>query len=979
MRKKKTLFRWIWHAYAKSAIIPLIVIELAFLAIYFTSNSWIKNKNQEASHGEAKVYLQELVGLEAKEVQKQLQGVSNLTRIYQKQTEAALKSPEAVIPPEDAKRLAYAPNGAYYTTSGRPGGSAVFYSGYVPVGAPERQKLAKLLPLQGIMKDLQESDPLVASIYFNTYDSLNIIYPYFSVLEQYPSKMDIATYNFYYEADAAHNPEQRTKWTDVYLDPAGHGWMASSIAPVYNGSKLEGVVGLDITVDTIIKTILKLHVPWNGYALLVGKDGTIIGLPETGEKEWKLQELTSHQYKEAVQQDTTKPDEFNIYKRKDTDAFASSIRTKQDGALDVTFNKEQKVVSWTTIPETGWKLLVMVPESEVYKDINLFNQALNRVGTWMTIGLVIFYLLFFAWLYRRAKAMSFHMAGALSAINRGLQRIVEEDYRKDYPELQGDHYDVVELEETASLLGGLTEELSGAKAGLLEANAEIQQRERELRALVNSIDDVILVLNEKGYVLNILTQQQHRFRTPIEELVGRHLSRVIGEETSAAKILEKCQAAAQANSSEVLDFSLAASGLYYQARISPIQLERQEMHFAVVIHETTEQRKAQLALLQAKEEAEKANRAKSQFLSQMSHELRTPLNAILGFAQILEMDPLEPLQEGQKESVTEIYKAGNHLLDLINEILDLAKIEAGKVSLELEPVDYCSLMAECKKLIQPLAQKRGIAIAESAAGQEALYVQANEVKLKQVLLNLLSNAVKYNREQGSIEIRSEVMDGTRMRVSVADTGYGVPLQDQERIFEPFQRYTHDDRFVEGTGIGLTVSKQLIQLMGGSIGVESEEGVGSTFWIELPLQQKQEQPPAEQEDALAAPISKGTVYRILYIEDTDHNMRLVDRILKGQPDLELIGAKSGWEGLQLIEQQLPDVILTDIHLPDIDGFEILQHMKLDGRTKDIPVIAVSANAMPQDIERGMQMGFYAYLTKPLRVRELLQTIRDALQA
>ncbi len=386
---------------------------------------------------------------------------------------------------------------------------------------------------------------------------------------------------------------------------------------------------------------------------------------------------------------------------------------------------------------------------------------------------------------------------------------------------------------------------------------------------------------------------------------------------------------------------------------------------------------AEDALHRAKETAEQASRSKSEFLSRMSHELRTPLNAILGFAQLLEMDALGP---EQRESVQHILKGGRHLLELINEVLDVARVETGRLAFSPEPVALGAVLLESLEVIAPLAAQRLVRISgpdEIPAG----HIMADRQRLKQVFLNLLSNAVKYNRRGGSVTLACEDAPEGRLRIKVHDTGVGIPQDKLSRLFVPFDRLGAERTGVDGTGIGLALSRGLVRLMGGEIGVETQVDEGTTFWVEFPVVENPagRSEPQVDDPQRAAPSGTRGPRTVLYIEDNLANLELIQRILTQRPEVRLISTMQGRLGLDLARDHHPDLILLDLQLPDMTGEEIVRGLWEDRLTRDIPIAVISADATVDQVERMLALGVRAYLTKPLEVKKVLalldETLRD----
>lgn len=396
----------------------------------------------------------------------------------------------------------------------------------------------------------------------------------------------------------------------------------------------------------------------------------------------------------------------------------------------------------------------------------------------------------------------------------------------------------------------------------------------------------------------------------------------------------------------------------------------------LLFSDISELKRIEAELLDAKHNAERASQAKSQFLSSMSHELRTPMNAILGYGELLKEDLSTPATqldvdfiEDMQQYVANILHAGWHLLELINKVLDLTRIEAGKLEVNIEKVDLIDLIKECESLVLPLAEKRDIKIYNETAASKPCYALIDRGRLKQVLINLLSNAVKYNNDKGTINIRIESPNPESIHLSVIDTGIGLNPEQKERVFEPFTRLSGLN-LVEGTGIGLTITKLLLEMMDARIDVESCLGQGSRFWVELPTGELS----ALESSMMADDIRK---YILLYVEDSRTNVSLVAQILKARPDIALMSAQTGEMGLELAQMHSPDIILLDINLPGMDGFEVLEQLRAHEKTSNIPVLALSAVDTAQNLQRGKEAGFLSYIVKPLDIKKFLHAIDDAL--
>ncbi|MCB1305668.1 MAG: response regulator, partial [Leptospiraceae bacterium] len=406
-------------------------------------------------------------------------------------------------------------------------------------------------------------------------------------------------------------------------------------------------------------------------------------------------------------------------------------------------------------------------------------------------------------------------------------------------------------------------------------------------------------------------------------------------------------------------------------------MERGCLRLYGTFQDISDRKRTEQELEQARLLAETSNRAKSEFLSSMSHELRTPMNAILGFSQLLELNPSGTLNDDDLDSVREISVAGKHLLELINEVLDLSRIESGAISLNMESVALSSVFSEIESIADSLAAQRGIdfAIIEPAAYR---VVNADRVRLKQVLLNLISNAIKYNAPGGKVRVHCEERDGF-LHIHVKDDGPGIPLEKQHLLFRPFQRLGAESSGVQGTGIGLVITRKLVRLMGGSITMDSAPGRGSIFSITIPVLpdgcDESEIAPRRIHSGLP-PLRKAT---ILYIEDNPANLRLMEQLLRRYSELKLISAHTPGLGIELSLSNTIDLFLVDIRLPGMDGYELIHTLQKDPRYTSTPFIALSANAMDSDVRKATESGFHDYLTKPIHIEELEAILQKYLSA
>ena len=483
---------WLWRSYVNAALIPLLLIEFGFVGIYWGTSQVVYDRSASAITRISTDSVRDAASREANIIAHRLEAISTLTRIYADETGRALQTP-ATLDPAEKDNLALTPEGAFHTLRDT-GGSAVFYSGIVPVGDAEREKVWRTVRLDPLMRSIKNSDPLIAQLYLNTNDSYNRIYPWFDVLAIYPPKMDIPSYNFYYEADAAHNPDRKAVWTDAYVDPAGGGWMVSSIAPVYAAEALEAVVGIDVTIGTIVQRVLDIHIPGDGYAVLVGRDGTILALPPKGETDLGLSELKGHSYEDAILKDTFKPAEFNIFHKPVLAELARAMQTAPDGVARIDLGRPM-IASWAKVAGPNWSLLVLASEDSVLAASSDLRSQLAFVSKVMVAILLVFYAGFFAFLWQRSVKMSERVAQPLGDLEHRMAAIAEGETLPPAPP-----YEIEELQKVGEHLVTMGDKLDAAnrtKANFLSAMSH------ELRTPLNAIiGNADLLEGSEGMVLD---------------------------------------------------------------------------------------------------------------------------------------------------------------------------------------------------------------------------------------------------------------------------------------------------------------------------------------------------------------------------------------------------------------------------------------------------------------------------------------------
>jgi signal transduction histidine kinase len=767
-----SLLRLVWRSYLTSALVPVFLIELALVAAYFITNSVIREQNITTLRGFATEQLQDTAQQQAEHINSQLASVAYSADLLRRHAEQAFVTP-FVPDADESSRYALSEEGMLYTTRDLPGRAALHYYKPNRIGKPEHTKALQFAQLDPLLQGLVETHPLITQAYVITADQMVRVYPYTDyreTLARVGTDYNPSNYSYYYKANAIHNPARKVIWTDVGVDTSGHGWMISANAPVYPGSgdRLEGVVGVDITLEHLVKQVRALHLPWNGYGMLVGNDGTILALPAQGERDWGLKELTQHSYQGPVSHDIPKPDTFNLREREGGRALGQKITSAQQGLETMLLAGRGKQVAWATVQGTDWKLLVVVDEADIFAEAYELNRRVLRVGLGMIVGLILFYALFFAWLYRKVGRMSTLLAEPLLDLEGMMQRIGQGEYSQPQPA-----YPIIELQHTGEGLVRMGQALGQSHASLQQARADVEQ-------------------------LNMQLDERIQHRTRELEIANAALS----QENAAKQVLIQ-------------------------------ELQR-----------------TQSQLIQSEKLASLAH-----LTSGIAHELKNPLNFITNLSEAsvelsqelertLQERPRVLLSEVQdiikdfKQNATVVHQHGVRADQIIRSMMEHARGRSGAT----ESTDVKSLVEQYLKLTysgervrNPELEVKFVREFDPAVGK----VQAMPQELGRVLQNLIHNAIHAvaakQHQSASDYVPTIVLrtrrEGGNVILQVEDNGPGIPKDIQARVFEPF--FTTKPPGDGNTGLGLSLSYDIVNLHGGSLTVESEVGQYARFSVSLP--------------------------------------------------------------------------------------------------------------------------------------------------
>jgi signal transduction histidine kinase len=770
------------------------VVELLLVAVYLTSHAWSLRRNVAALTEVARQELARTADDAAGAIEQQLGQVSALAEVLRRQTEAALTRPARS--PRDRQRLRLQPSGEL-TTWHDDGGAAVHWSSRIPKGPAEFDRLERLAGIDPLLRDVTLACPLIVQAYLNTRDSLNRIWPWIDTASLFVPDVDVTKYNFYYEADAEHNPARTVVWTDAYVDPAGKGWLVSAIAPVYRGDFLEAVVGADVTIDRIVVDILSRDVPWHGFLILIGKSGTLLALPPQGERLFNLRELKEHAYVDAIRADTFKPDEFNVYRRADFAEVGGLLRAQPAGSARLE-GPEPFLVAWQTIPSAGWKLMSLVPEDAVLGPSRTLNRDLAAIGWVMLAGLAGFYLVFFTFLYRRARYVSRSISEPLTQIERMAHRIAVGEYEHASPA-----FAVSEFRHTVGELQHMGRLLGDSNRARADAESRLTERNEELSTILSLSPDGMVYIDAAGRV----TETNPAFLA----MCGWTRDGLIGLERERfwAKLgeLGSCSEPRPG----------AATTLRLQ-RPRPAVLDCRVVGTPAG---------PQVAYFRDITQADELDRAKSRFVATAAHELRTPIAVITGYAELLQSTDPPAGQRG--EILATMRRHGDQIAGIVTELLDLARIEA-RAGRDFTMIRQ-RLAPAVRRFLDSfrVGEYARVPALEGDIGDVEVFLDAD--KFCQALSNVIANACKYSPPGAPISIRLVAGPG-EVGVCVQDRGEGMDEETRRRVFERFYR-AESTAGIAGTGLGMSIVKEIVDIHGGRIDIATAPGAGTAVTLWLP--------------------------------------------------------------------------------------------------------------------------------------------------
>lgn len=854
----------------------------------------------------------------------------------------------AQVDPSEADRYVLTPEGSYITRV-VDDGAAMYYSAINEIGPAQKEKALQFSRLDPLLRYITDANHLVAQAYVNTYDTMLRLYPNFPVGEVFPPDTDVRDFNFFYLADAENNPSRSTVWTPVYVDPVGQGWITSVISPVYSDERLEAVAAIDIRVQQLVDDILDVQQSFGGYTLLIDGDGVIIAMPEEMEAILQLDEVTDVDYDQYISSDLYKSDDFDIDSRPDTVELSQAL-SSPDGVQRLTVGDSESFVAWDTLDSTGWRVVSVTPTSGVaaiYEPGNGTSDA-TRLAFAVTVGALILVLsVFFAWLFSATRRITTQFV----AIDNATARIADGDFHPSLPAAP-----IAEMESTGTKILEMGTRLDRAQSELRERADQLRANEKRYRAIFANVAEAVLTVGGDGVIVDANDAAVALFSSSLEGRAARSALHTDLWSVPGRHVLEL---AAPWGEPRVLEFKVTATAID--------EVDHDHLGYTISIRDLTSEVEAAQLLQDAREDAERTARLKDSLLSSMSHEIRTPMNGVIGILSLMADGELPPAARQQLDVAR---RSAEDLLVLLNDVLDLAKIDAEQVSVSPRSVRLAELVSGVVQLHQPMADEQRDVVLVDIARDLPEWIVVDPTRIRQVLMNLLSNALKFTRE-GSVTLRLHAVattdEGFTLRCEIADTGTGIAPDMQSLLFQPFTQVDPlEARKYPGTGLGLAIVKRLVELMGGQVGMHSAPGVGSVFWFTVPATRGTAVIDQRPQPATA---SENAALRVLVAEDNDVNRMVLVRMLErlGHASVEAV---NGRQAIEIAQNDNFDVVLMDVQMPVASGIDATRAIRaLGSQHAQVPILAVSANVMPEQQEQYLKSGMTAALAKPITLEQL----------
>lgn len=817
MDRNRSLSRSLWQAFRRYALLPMIMVELALITIYVVTNQWVTQQTKQELVETALSESTQIAKRQATVVDAQLISVEKQLALYRESIAAVLDDPR--ITWQGHEQWTQGASGQFFTREALgEDGIAAFYSALTPSPQQNLDRIEQLRMLTPVMRQMVADDSWIQQVYFNTHDSLNVIYPFFDVGSQYAADVDIPKFNFFYLADEQHNPARNPVWTPVYLDPAGQGWMLSVIAPVYKNDSLVGVAGADVTIDKLVNYLTHTQVPWDGFVLLASQSGEILALPERAQQRLDINVPPNDSIKHA-KRDETDYQSTNLTEIDGAEELLSLWQSNPDSLQTIALGGMSYIAAWHPVAETDWQVLVLVEEEKLLARTNNIYQQTELLSLILLAGLVIFYLLYFQFVKSRTQRFSQRLNRNLKKLSNALAKTGRQEFELTVPDLEAP-----ELNRLALQITQVAEQL---RSNLFS----LRKNEARLRfALESSGESLITQSMEYNRVEVTDNFKEISLRSEKVFNLDEYSSWIHPDDREKVQALRlHAQQSRQPLSADYRLQRKDGSYVWVQSRGQVLHDEASGQELIIgTLTDISERKAIEQNLRAAKDAANEANRAKSKLLSSITHEIKTPLTTILGIADILRY---KLANVEHRTSLRRLISAAEHLNHLVDDILTLSKLESRALDVSIERVNPHRLIAETIDWFSEILETSETVI-QCELLDSPPKLDIDPIRFKQVLTNLLSNAIKYSPNNSKVKV-IEAQTEQVYTITVKDEGWGIPPLYRERLFESFNRFGREQTAVEGTGIGLAICRELMNLMGGEVSYQPQEK-GSLFILSFPV-------------------------------------------------------------------------------------------------------------------------------------------------